>query len=508
MTSESPYYWTTREAITVSAWYPYAETMPVAVVLEDQSIRKNYVASDFISAEGQNVDFNTPASLKFSHRTARITLNLQAGAGVDNVADAAISLLNLSTDNGNPAAIRPYNPEGDTYDALLVPQTIASDREFIRIELNGNVHTARLSKETEMKAGFVYTYNVTVTDKGLKVEEGSILNWTEGGSETGIASVMNYDYDASSNTYTVYTAEGLYYWAEAARNDLSTNCILAANIPLEIPAENGSNWTTLGDYTNSYSGVFEGNGHSISNLTISGGAYQGIFGTISESSEVRNLTLIDVNISGSQYIGAITGGVKSSDTNQGKIYNCSVTGTVNGSHDNSYTGGFAGYSQGIIQACQFSGTVKGVSYLGGIVGRNEGSDALVIACSTQGKIECTNLWSQYGRIFGSIVGENFGNNQIVASCARCEITGPKKSGGVAGQNEAGESIKSCYWDTYSGNGVGSGSGDTIKVDGTNVSWSDAVTKMNEAIDTWNVGNPDKTCSYRFQLGSNGQPEIQ
>lgn len=414
MTSESPYYWANREAITVSAWYPYAETMPVAVVLEDQSIRKNYVASDFISAEGQNVDFNTPASLKFSHRTARITLNLQAGAGVDNVADAAISLLNLSTDNGNPAAIRPYNPEGDTYDALLVPQTIASDREFIRIELNGNVHTARLSKETEMKAGFVYTYNVTVTDKGLKVEEGSILNWTEGGSETGIASVMNYDYDASSNTYTVYTAEGLYYWAEAARNDLSTNCILAANIPLEIPAENGSNWTTLGDYTNSYSGVFEGNGHSISNLTISGGAYQGIFGTISESSEVRNLTLIDVNISGSQYIGAITGGV----------------------------------------------------------------------------------------------GENFGNNQIVASCARCEITGPKKSGGVAGQNEAGESIKSCYWDTYSGNGVGSGSGDTIKVDGTNVSWSDAVTKMNEAIDTWNVGNPDKTCSYRFQLGSNGQPEIQ
>lgn len=399
MTSESPYYWANREAITVSAWYPYAETMPVAVVLEDQSIRKNYVASDFISAEGQNVDFNTPASLKFSHRTARITLNLQAGAGVDNVADAAISLLNLSTDNGNPAAIRPYNPEGDTYDALLVPQTIASDREFIRIELNGNVHTARLSKETEMKAGFVYTYNVTVTDKGLKVEEGSILNWTEGGSETGIASVMNYDYDASSNTYTVYTAEGLYYWAEAARNDLSTNCILAANIPLEIPAENGSNWTTLGDYTNSYSGVFEGNGHSISNLTISGGAYQGIFGTISESSEVRNLTLIDVNISGSQYIGAITGGVKSSDTNQGKIYNCSVTGTVNGSHDNSYTGGFAGYSQGIIQACQFSGTVKGVSYLGGIVGKNEGSDALVIACSTQGKIECTaDVWSQYGRI--------------------------------------------------------------------------------------------------------------
>lgn len=136
MTSESPYYWANREAITVSAWYPYAETMPVAVVLEDQSIRKNYVASDFISAEGQNVDFNTPASLKFSHRTARITLNLQAGAGVDNVADAAISLLNLTTDNGNPAAIRPYNPEGDTYDALLVPQTIASDREFIRIELN------------------------------------------------------------------------------------------------------------------------------------------------------------------------------------------------------------------------------------------------------------------------------------------------------------------------------------------------------------------------------------
>lgn len=139
--------------------------MPVAVVLEDQSIRKNYVASDFISAEGQNVDFNTPASLKFSHRTARITLNLQAGAGVDNVADAAISLLNLSTDNGNPAAIRPYNPEGDTYDALLVPQRIMAQTQIASITtLGGKTFIYKISNETEWAEGKYYTYTIELVE--------------------------------------------------------------------------------------------------------------------------------------------------------------------------------------------------------------------------------------------------------------------------------------------------------------------------------------------------------
>lgn len=500
MTSENPYYWTSRDAITVSAWYPYAETMPDVVVKEDQSLRENYVASDFIAAEGQSVAFNTPASLKFTHRTSRITLHLQAGMGVEDVSGAEVSLMGLSTENGNPAVIRPYNTEGDTYDALLLPQTISADNTFLQIELNGNTHTARLANDTEMTAGYIHTYNVTVTNKGLKVEASSII-WENGGSETGIASIINSTYDEASNTYTVYTAKGLNDWAEAARADLSTNCILGADITLEIPTDGQSNWTTLGDYNNPYTGVFDGNSHTISNLTINNSTErQGLFGNIDQGGKVCNLTLANMNISGALRIGGIAGIVKETGT----VLNCTVTGTLSGYSQSTYAGGITATNLGIIQGCRFSGTVRGVSYLGGIAGQNQGNYAHIIACSAEGSIEGSGT---NNRINGGIVGGNSSSGSIIASLSRCMVSGAQKIGGVAGQNSLA-TITACYWDTFDGSGIGYGSGDVTKVDGVEITWSDAISTMNQAIESWNADNPDNSCPYRFRAGTDGVPEIQ
>ena len=71
--NSDPFWWTSRNPITVSAWWPYATTMPDVVVKSDQRKQTDFAASDFISAEAQTVQFGNP-TLEFSHRTARIRL--------------------------------------------------------------------------------------------------------------------------------------------------------------------------------------------------------------------------------------------------------------------------------------------------------------------------------------------------------------------------------------------------------------------------------------------------
>ena len=78
LTSTDPHYWTNHDDITVTAWWPYTEgetAMPVVKVAADQSARKDFEGSDFISAENQPVSYGNP-TLRFTHRTARVTVIL------------------------------------------------------------------------------------------------------------------------------------------------------------------------------------------------------------------------------------------------------------------------------------------------------------------------------------------------------------------------------------------------------------------------------------------------
>ena len=182
-----PYYWTSRDPITVSAWCPFDKAditqMPAVKVAEDQSKLADFQNSDFISAENRKVEFNNP-TLEFTHRTARVTIELKPGTGFTSVAGATVSLVSLSADNGNPTAIKTYNASGNTYEALTAPQTVAAGKPFVKVELGGGTFYFRPQNNVVLEAGNRYKYTVKVNATGLTLEGCTIGEWADGGEET------------------------------------------------------------------------------------------------------------------------------------------------------------------------------------------------------------------------------------------------------------------------------------------------------------------------------------
>lgn len=314
-----PYYWISRNPITVSAWWPFNNAditqMPVVKVAEDQSKLADFQKSDFISAENRTVEFNNP-TLEFTHRTARVAIELKPGTGFTSVAGATVSLVSLSADNGNPTAIKTYNASGNTYEALTAPQTVAAGKPFVKVELGSGTFYFRPQNDVVLEAGNRYSYTVKVNATGLTLEGCAIGSWTDGGGESGAAEDLGYIYDSNTNTYTVYNADGLLAWNKAIQEDESINCTLTADIDLT-----GREWTCL-DTWPGYSGVFNGQGHRITGLNFSAARF-GLFLFLNVSGVIKNLQLIDVNLDGSS--GGAAGMV---DRNHGQIIACSVTGKL------------------------------------------------------------------------------------------------------------------------------------------------------------------------------------
>ena len=344
-----PFWWTSREDITVSAWWPYGTTMPDVVVKADQSTKDGFEGSDFISAEAQTVQFDHPM-LEFSHRTARITVLLKPGDGIPSVTGADVSVTGLSTDNGNPATIKTYAPDGDTYEALTAPQTVKANTPFIQVDLGGGTYYFRPHSDVVLAAGSRYTYTVSVTAKGLELAGCTIGGWTDGGGESGTAEDLGY-FIQDDGSYTVYNANGLKEWAEAVQSDLSLNCTLTEDINMT-----GKEWTPIGNSFQTYNGTFDGQGYSITGLNASS-----LFGGIGESATVKNLQLVDVELYESS--GGTAGIVTN---NYGQVIACSVTGKIDAF---SAVSGIAYANQGSITACWFDGTLK-ENASGGIVNYN------------------------------------------------------------------------------------------------------------------------------------------
>ena len=361
----SPFWWTSRNDITVSAWWPYDPTnisqMPAVVVKADQSTANDFAASDYISAENQTVHFDNPI-LEFSHRTARITVNLREGAGINDLTGVKVYVTGLSTDGGNPSSISTYAPGNDTYEALVAPQTVAAGEPFIQVNLNGGTFYFRPKNEVVLEANSRYTYTVNVTAKGLELAGCTIGDWADGGSETGNAEDLGYSYDSDTHTYSVYTPDGLTEWAKAAQNDPSLNCTLTADIDLT-----GKDWTPIGE-SRGYTGTFDGQGHSITGLAITtnstGGENAVLFGSVGSNGTVKNLQLKDVNCDVQQ--NGVAGGIANS--NYGTITACSVTGEIKA--NNGAAGGIAVINFGTITACWFDGNLTTSYDNGGIAAYN------------------------------------------------------------------------------------------------------------------------------------------
>ena len=488
-----PYYWTSRDPITISAWCPFDKAditqMPAVKVAEDQSKLADFQNSDFISAENRKVEFDNP-TLEFNHRTARVTIELKPGTGFTSVAGATVSLVSLSADNGNPTAIKTYNASGNTYEALTAPQTVAAGKPFVKVELGGGTFYFRPQNNVVLEAGSRYKYTVKVNTTGLTLEGCTIGSWADGGGESGAAEDLGYIYDSNTKTYTVYNADGLMNIAELVNGGKTDiNITLTADIDLT-----GKNWTPIGtDYDNSYKGTFDGGGHTITGLTFTtNDEYVGLFGWLNRAGTVKNVVMEGVQITSNQIYGGSIGGVVGSGW--GTIENCSVSGSVSGT---VYVGGVVGAQiGGSITGCSSSATVKGTVDVGGVAGQTN-SSATLTACYATGNV-IIEMAPKKNIAGGGLVGMNAGSS-LLACYATGNVTSTGSStgyvhiGGFLGNNYANV-MTACYWKNNHEQGIGYNkkSTEATKVDGTGVTWKNAVDAMNTALQ--NAGS-----KWRYEL---------
>ena len=490
-----PYYWIGRNPITVSAWWPFDKAditnMPAVKVAEDQSKLADFQNCDFIAAENRKVEFNNP-TLEFNHRTARVAIELKPGAGFTSVAGATVSLVRLSADNGNPTAIKTYNASGNTYEALTAPQTVAAGNPFVRVELGGGTFYFRPQNDVVLEAGNRYTYTVKVNATGLTLECCTIGSWADGGGESGAAE-LGYIYDSNTKTYTVYNADGLMNIAELVNGGKTDiNITLDKNIDLT-----GKDWTPIGtDYDNSYTGTFDGGGHTITGLTVTtNDQYAGLFGYLGKfgnaAGTVKNVVMEGIQITCNRRLGS-AGGV-AGFSRGGTIENCSVSGSVSGT---MRAGGVVGVQwEASITGCSSSATVKGLAYVGGVAGETN-SGATMAACYATGNvtIEIDPINNILG---GGLVGFNAGSS-VLACYATGNVTSTGSStgtvyiGGFLGGNYT--TVTACYWKNNHEQGIGYNRESTgaTKVDGSVVTWQKAVDAMNRALQ--NAGS-----EWRYEL---------
>ena len=455
LTSTDPYYWTNHNDITVTAWWPYTagETTPPAVkVKANQSAQKDFEGSDLIVADGQTVTYGSP-TLRFTHRTARVTIVLtDYTEGL-----ASVQLTGLSTEGDNPDIIVPYDKGSNTYTAIVAPQSVAAGTAFITCTFtNGKTFVYKMKNATDWQAGGEYTYTVSLAaakDPGYTIE--------------------------GNGSYTVTSADGLMNVAELVNGGKTDiNITLDKNIDLT-----GKDWTPIGtSFDNSYTGTFDGGGHTITGLTITTkDQFVGLFGYLNRAGTVKNVVMEGIQITSNHMFGN-TGGV--AGFSWGTIENCSVSGSVSGT---KCVGGVVGAQKaGSITGCSSSATVKGTVDVGGVAGQTN-SSATLTACYATGNVTLEiNLKKNIAG--GGLVGMNAGSS-LLACYATGNVTSTGSStgyvhiGGFLGNNYT--TVTACYWKNNHEQGIGYNNKVTeaTKVDGTDVTWQKAVDAMNTALQT-------------------------
>ena len=462
LTSTDPYYWTNHNDITVTAWWPYTEgetTPPAVKVKANQSAQKDFEGSDLIVADGQTVTYGSP-TLRFTHRTARVTIVLtDYTEGL-----ASVRLTGLSTEGDNPDKITPYDKGSNTYTAIVAPQSVAVGTTFIVCTFtNGKTFVYKMKNATDWQAGGEYTYTVSLAaakDLGYTIE--------------------------SNGSYTVTSADGLMNIAKLVNGGKTDiNITLDKNIDLT-----GKDWTPIGtSFDNSYTGTFDGGGHTITGLTITTkDQFVGLFGYLNRAGTVKNVVMEGIQITSNHMFGN-TGGV--AGFSWGTIENCSVSGSVSGT---KCVGGVVGAQKaGSITGCSSSATVKGTVDVGGVAGEKWGS---MTACYATGNVTL-EIDSPKNLSGGGLVGFN-GGRSLLACYATGNVTSTGSStgkvhiGGFLGDNYT--TVTACYWKNNHGQGIGYNNKVTeaTKVDGTDVTWQKAVDAMNTALQ-------DKGLEWRYEL---------
>lgn len=492
--AETLLYWSDTGEHTVTAWYPATGGI---LDLSDQSQSLAYL----LYGTGSG-NYQTQVTLNFTHALAKVRVTPSDDALGEVQSLQLYTYTQCTYEKGNAGQGSQegwidmkkceYTENGATitcWEANVVP-----GYEIKKLRANGTEERELSSGITPVAGKF---YNITLDkDKGYT--------------------------DDGQGNYTVTSAEGLKAVADIANNgNLGINITLTENINLT-----DMDWTPIGiDYNHQYTGTFNGGGHTITGLTVTGSdQYVGLFGHIGSGGKVKDVTLEDVKIESNSDLSSV-GGVAGRSYG-GKIENCSVSGSVSGS---GIAGGVVGYqSGGFLTGCSSSATVNAGGVAGGVAGLTD-SGATLTACYATGDVTLESINSG-GNFVGGVVGSNTsctlkacyawgsvtgsgsgtiyvggvtGTNDegTLTACyhANGTVSGPAgTTGGVTGRNYKffnDPVITACYWGSNPDTGIGYNEGGSTTIETTKVTdgdWQNAVTQMNAALQ--NAGS-----EWRYEL---------
>ena len=409
--AETPLYWYDLNDHTVTAWYPATDG---TLDLGDQSQSLAYL----LGATGTG-DYQTPVTLSFTHALAKVRVT---------PTDDAL---------GEVQSLQLYAYTQCTYEKGTVVQ--GSQEGWI--EMKKCEYTENGNAITCWEANVVPGYEIKkLRANGTEERNLSAAITPEAGKFYNITLNKDKGYtDDGQGNYTVTTAEGLKNIAKLVNEEwkLGINITLTADIDLT-----GIDWTPIGiDYNHQYTGTFDGGGHTITGLAVTGSdQYAGLFGRIGSGGTVKNVTLKDVKIESNHSSGNV-GGV--AGWSYGNIEYCSVSGSVS---SNSTAGGVVGYqSDGAITGCNSSATVKGMVRAGGVAGATN-SGASLTGCYATGSVSVENNTTS-AAYAGGVVGSNGASSTLTACYATGSVTGSGSgtiyTGGVTGTNDCG-TLTACY----------------------------------------------------------------
>lgn len=298
--------------------------------------------------------------------------------------------------------------------------------------------------------------------------------------------------------WLIENAEQLAYLAQQVNNGTDyrwKHFRLVSDLDLSV-----KEWTPIGTEGNLFWGGFDGDGHTITGMTITGkeNSYVGLFGECrnftAASSYIKSVTVKGANISGKSFVGAIAG----AGANISDCY--SIENTIYASR---CVGGVCGSLIGKISGCYNSSSVSGISTAGGIMGSAsyEGNvgNGVVQYCYNIGTVTVSEQDSSVGGITGASA-----NRYDISNCLNCgKITGNGKNvGGIAGSTESNymNFIGNCYYNSDLNNaGVGEGASDKV----IPLTTSQLCGALPEGLDStiWNEGSVDTGTAVATGTGS-------
>ena len=449
-----------KNGITISDSQILAEIGKTYEAYPEDSVIKNVDSSNsVITKQWKDYEKEVNVTKTYVYGTATLKEDLTIASGESIEFESGASITNpekLTLADGASLLVngeeQTHNKDGD------VTYTWKDDKEHIKNVACKDCPIGYVTKETESHSigenGFCACNNVY---------------------QPADLTTNKYDIDGdkiNDEVYEISNAGQLYWFAGLVNGTLSgvpqntsANAVLTADIVVNknVLKSDGTvnegtfkEWTPIGNTCNGsyspYTGIFEGQNHTISGLYFKqeNTSEVGFFGY--NGGKISNVGILNSYFCGFSRVGGVCG------YNSSTITNCYNKGVVDGTADAAGSfGGVCGCNLGILTNCYNTGIVKGQSFVGGVSGDNNKTIT-----------NCYNTGIVSGQSYvGGVNGYNK-NGTIINCYTTGEVNGTGSHvGGVIGMNLSNGTITNCYYDStvYTGAAIGTNSGTTTKIEG-------------------------------------------